>query len=83
MYRSSALIGALLVASAGLAQADRSITLDDALGLARAHNRDLRAARERIAIANAGVDQARAALLPTAAAQGRYTHNYKEVDFNV
>lgn len=83
LYRSSALIGALLVASAGLAQADRSITLDDALGLARAHNRDLRAARERIAIANAGVDQARAALLPTAAAQGRYTHNYKEVDFNV
>jgi len=82
MYRSSALIGALVMASAGLAHADRSITLDDALGLARAHNRDLRAARERIAIANAGVEQARAALLPTVAAQGRYTHNYKEVDFD-
>ncbi|HEX2686936.1 MAG TPA: TolC family protein [Kofleriaceae bacterium] len=58
------------------------MTLDDALSVARAHNRDLRAARERIAMANAGVAQARAALLPTVAAQGRYTHNYKEVDFD-
>jgi outer membrane protein len=75
--------GALVLASAGLAHADRTLTLDDAISLARAHNRDLRAARERIAIANAGVEQARAALLPTVAAQGRYTHNYKEVDFDV
>lgn len=83
MFRTSALIGALLLASGSLARADRSISLDEALGLARNRNRDLRAARERIAIANAGVEQARAALLPTFAAQGRYTHNYKEVDFDV
>jgi len=83
MFRSSALAGALILASAGLSRADKSLTLDDAIGLARAHNRDLRAARERIAIANAGVEQARAALLPTVAAQGKYTHNYKEVDFDV
>jgi outer membrane protein TolC len=82
MFRSSALVGALLLAGAGGARADRTLTLDDALGLARAHNRDLRAARERIAIANAGVEQARAALLPTLAVQGRYTHNNKEVDFD-
>jgi outer membrane protein TolC len=82
MFRSSALVGALLLAGTGGARADRSLTLDDALGLARAHNRDLRGARERIAIANAGVEQARAALLPTLAVQGRYTHNYKEVDFD-
>lgn len=81
-YRSSAIVGALLFASVGLARAERSLTLDDALGLARAHNRDLRAARERIAQADAGVAQARAALLPTLAAQGRYTHNYKEVEFD-
>jgi len=72
----------LVLASAGLARADKSLTLDDALGLARAHNRDLRAARERIAVASAGVEQARAALLPTVALQGKYTHNYKEVDFD-
>jgi outer membrane protein TolC len=85
MSGSRALLGALLVvcASAPLASADRNLTLDEALGLARAHNRDLRAARERIAIADASVEQARAALLPTLAAQGRYTHNYKEVDFDV
>jgi len=82
IYRSSAFLGALLMASAGRAHADRSISLDDALGLARAHNRDLRAARERVAVAEAGVEQARAALFPTLVAQGRYTHNNREVDFD-
>jgi len=82
IFRSRALAGVLVLASAGLSHADRSLTLDDAIGLARAHNRNLRAARERIAIANAGVEQARAALMPTVAAQGKYTHNYKEVDFD-
>jgi outer membrane protein TolC len=81
-FRSSTLACTLLLASAGLAHADRSLTLDEAIGLARAHNRDLRGARERIAIADAGVAQARAALMPTVAAQGRYTHNYKEVEFD-
>ena len=81
-YRSSAFLGAMVLASAGPALADRTITLDDALALARTHNRDLRAARERVAVASAGVEQARAALFPTIAAQGKYTHNYKEVDFD-
>lgn len=81
-YRSGALACALLLATSGLAHADKTLTLDDALALARAHNRDLRAARERITQANAGVDQARAALLPTLTAQGKYTHNNKEVDFD-
>ena len=81
-FRSSAVLGALVLASAGPVQADRNITLDDAIALARTHNRDLRAARERMAVAEAGVEQARAALLPTLAAQGKYTHNYKEVDFD-
>jgi outer membrane protein TolC len=80
-YRTSAILGALVLASAGTVAADRTLTLDDAIALARAHNRDLRAARERVVVANAGVEQARAALFPTLAAQGRYTHNYKEVDF--
>jgi outer membrane protein TolC len=82
IFRSSALAGVLVLASAGLSHADQSLTLDDAIGLARAHNRNLRAARERIAIANAGVEQARAALMPIVATQGKYTHNYKEVDFD-
>jgi OMF family outer membrane factor len=81
-YRTTVLVGALLMTSARLAHADRSITLSDALALARAHNRDLRAARERITVAAAGVEQARAALFPTLAVQGKYTHNNKEVDFD-
>jgi len=58
------------------------MTLDEALALARNHNRDLRGARERIAMAQAGVEEARAALLPQVGVQGKYTHNYKEVDFD-
>jgi outer membrane protein TolC len=81
-YRSSALAGALILSTAGPGWADRSITLDDALALARTHNRDLRAARERVVEAEAGIAQARAALLPTVSAQGKYTRNYKEVDFD-
>jgi outer membrane protein TolC len=82
-YRSSALVGVLILMAAGRAGADRNITLDDALAMARGHNRDLRGARERIVEADAGVAQAWAALLPTVSAQGKYTRNYKEVDFDV
>jgi outer membrane protein TolC len=62
------------------AQADHPLTLDDALVRARAHNRDLRAARARLDQSRTGIEQARAALLPSAAAQGKYTHNNKEVE---
>jgi outer membrane protein len=81
-FRSSVLAGALILSTAGPGWADRRITLDDALALARVHNRDLRAARERVVEAEAGVAQAQAALLPTVSAQGRYTRNYKQVDFD-
>jgi len=73
----------LLAMVPGVAHADREprvLALDDALALARAHNRDLRAAHERLAESAQNVDLARAALLPTVAAQGKYTRNYKEVD---
>ena len=65
------------------AHADRVLTLDDALTLARAHNRDLRASRARLDQTQTGVEAARVALLPTVAAQGKYTHNYKEVDLDL
>ena len=61
------------------AHAQRTLTLDEALSLARKNNRDLRAARARLEQSAAGVELAWAALLPQVAAQGRYTHNYKEV----
>jgi outer membrane protein TolC len=73
---------AALLAMTGVAQADRILTLDEALALARGHNRDLRVARARVAETSAVVDQARAAFLPTASARGTYTHNYKEVIFD-
>jgi outer membrane protein TolC len=70
---------AVVLAPGSLALAQRTLTLDEALELARAHNRDLRAARARLEQSATGIAQARAALLPQVTAQGKYTHNYKEV----
>ena len=83
MARSAKLLaGIVTLAFATTARADHTVTLDDALALARAHNRDLHAARARVAQAEAGIAVARAALLPSVVAQGKYTHNYKEVSFD-
>ncbi len=60
------------------AHADRRLTFDEAMQLARANNKDLKAARTRIDQARVGIEQARAALLPTLAAQGKYTRNAVE-----
>ena len=60
----------------GTAHGDRLLTLDDAVTLARQNNRDLKAARESLAQVQVVVEQTRAQLLPTIAAQGKYTFNY-------
>ncbi len=70
---------AVVLALGGVAAADRTLTLDEALAQARIHNRDLHAARARVQAAQTGIEQARAAFLPTVTAQGKYTHNYKQV----
>lgn len=82
--RAAGLAAAMGIAASVLiasrpAFADRLLTLDEALSLARAHNRDLRAARARLDQSAAGVDQVWASLLPQVSAQGKYTHNNKEV----
>lgn len=76
-------LAALLVCLAfpGLARAERSLTLDEALALARSANRDLAAARERLVQADADVAVAWSRLLPTLAAQGKYIRNDEEVAF--
>jgi outer membrane protein TolC len=61
------------------ARAQRVITLDEALAIARRNNRDLQQAKARVAQAQAGIETAWVPLLPNVAAQGKYTHNYKEV----
>lgn len=57
----------------------RLLTLDEALRLAERNNYDLKAAQAHFDQAATGVEQAWAALLPQVSAQGRYTHNYKQV----
>lgn len=77
-------LGATLCLLAGApALAQRALTLDEALALAREHNRELRASRARIEQSATGVEQALAALLPRVAVQGRYTHNYKTVSLDL
>ena len=70
-------IAALLVLSS-TARADRDLSLDETLTLARQNNRDLKAAREALAQIQVVVEQARAQLLPTVAVTGKYTFNYPD-----
>jgi outer membrane protein TolC len=59
----------------------RDLTLDDALTLAKKRNYNLVAEHERLAQAQTNITSAWATLLPTIAAQGRYTRNYAEFSF--
>lgn len=70
---------AFLVSPALAQTAQRTLTLNEALSLARQNNRDLQAARTRVLGAEATIEQTRAALLPIVAVQGKYTHNIPEV----
>lgn len=65
------------------ARGAHSLVLDDALALADDNNLDLAQARARLAQSETGVETARVALLPTAAVQGKYTHNNYAVDLPV
>jgi outer membrane protein TolC len=76
---------AVLVLVSGWARpacAEKALSLEEALSLARANNRDLRAARAHLEGTATNVDLAWAALLPQVTAQGKYTHNYKDVSLN-
>jgi outer membrane protein TolC len=84
--KANALMGAAVALGmllAPSARAGHQLGLPEALALARKNNRDLAAARARLRQAQVGIEQARTALLPTLAAQGKYTHNYKEASFDL
>src|SRR5216684_3756225 len=72
----------LFISAVAGAQGERVLTLDEALRIARQRSRDLFAARARQEQADTGVEQAWSSLLPTVSAQGKYTHNYKQVELN-
>src|SRR5688572_185013 len=84
--RIASLPSLLLLSSLSLgplvARAERALTLDEALELARQNNRDLKAAKARLDQARVGIEQAWTVLLPQLSAQAKYTHNYKEVVLN-
>ena len=63
------------VPGAALAAAPVELTLDQALAMARKRSRSLVVERARLAQAQTNLEQAWAALYPTIAVQGKYTHN--------
>jgi len=73
--------GAGPAATAAHAETTRELTLDDALSLAKKRNRNLTAERARLAQAETAIASAWSLLLPTVAAQGKYTRNYRDVVF--
>jgi outer membrane protein TolC len=76
-----AALAALVAGRAGAEGEARSLTLDDALTLARRSNKSIIVEKARLAQAQTNLDQAWAVLLPTIAAQGKYTRNYTEFSF--
>jgi outer membrane protein TolC len=83
---ATGIVVAVAVVSVGAAVARaaepalETLGLDQALQLARRHNYDLEQARARLEQARAAVGQTRAALWPQLTGQGRYTHNYKQIE---
>jgi outer membrane protein TolC len=67
--------------SAAAAGDVKELSLEEALAMARKTNHSLEADRARLAQAQTNVSSAWATLLPTIAAQGRYTRNYAEFVF--
>jgi outer membrane protein TolC len=61
------------------ARGQSTLTLDEALCRAGTRNRDLRILRAQLEEQAVAIEQARVALLPQLAAQGRYTHNNRQV----
>jgi len=83
MKRLVNLAVAVVVGWAGTASAQRNLSLDEALSLARQNNRDLRQAKERLDATAAQIELARAPLLPTLAVQGKYTRNFQEASIDL
>ncbi|HVZ75399.1 MAG TPA: TolC family protein [Polyangia bacterium] len=78
-------LGVFLVTAPALAQTAPSdgseLSFDQALALARKNNRAVKVDRAQLTAAQTATETAWSSLLPTIAAQGKYTRNYKQVEF--
>ena len=64
------------------APAPRSLTMEEALAMAKHANKNLVVERARLAQAHTNIEQAWSALFPVVTAQGKYTRNYKNATLN-
>jgi outer membrane protein TolC len=76
-----ALTLAAVPARATTPQGERELTLDEALALGRKRNKSMVVERARLEQAQTNLSSAWALLLPTIAAQGKYTRNYTKFEF--
>lgn len=76
-------LAALIASAAPAWAAERDLTLEEALELANTRNASLASARTRVDAASASVRQAWASVLPQLTGQGKYTHNYREIAFDL
>jgi outer membrane protein TolC len=75
------LLAAAPVVSANAQQAERELTLEQALEMGKKRNKSMVVEQSRLAQVQTTLSSAWAMLLPTIAAQGRYTRNYSEFSF--
>jgi len=75
------LVGAAAPGRITTATVERELTLEDALALARQHNKSMVVERARLEQAQTALSSAWSQLLPTIAAQGKYTRNYHDFVF--
>ncbi|HEV3030472.1 MAG TPA: TolC family protein, partial [Polyangia bacterium] len=54
------------------------LSFEEAMAMARKNNRAIKVDRAQLAVAQTATDTAWSALLPTIAAQGKYTRNYAQ-----
>ena len=75
------LLAAAPVVSANAQQAERELTLEQALEMGKKRNKSMVVKSARLAQVQTTLSSAWAMLLPTIAAQGKYTRNYHEFNF--
>jgi outer membrane protein/protease secretion system outer membrane protein len=75
------LVAAGPVAQAVAQESGPTLTLEQALQMGRKRNRSVIAERAKLLQAQTSVEQGWAALFPTVAAQGKYTHNNAKAEF--
>src|SRR5437762_1662632 len=81
LFVAVALIATAAPAHATTAAPERELTLEQALEMGKKRNKSMAVERARLEQAQTSLSSAWSLLLPTIAAQGKYTRNYHDFNF--